>query len=184
MTVRRHRHRRKALGDQYADDGGKRVVAQVTIDDEVFERLTGVGTRPLFEYRQIRLVGPSCPGRPTAARTLPRGWVTDHYAPGPQPLSLREGVCPVPPDRHGRGGWDRPSRVLRHSRRVRMDRCRSRIPGLVNLHPYGSMVIPFARERTPGMRGVALRNRATDGPPAPPDDRTRRERRVTPINRE
>jgi hydroxymethylglutaryl-CoA reductase (NADPH) len=36
---------------------GKRVVAEVTIPDEVLRRLTGVGTRQLFEYRQIGMAG-------------------------------------------------------------------------------------------------------------------------------
>jgi hydroxymethylglutaryl-CoA reductase (NADPH) len=36
---------------------GKRVVAEVTIPDEVLQRLTGVTTRQLFEYRQIGMAG-------------------------------------------------------------------------------------------------------------------------------
>jgi hydroxymethylglutaryl-CoA reductase (NADPH) len=36
---------------------GKRVVAEVTIPNEVLQRLTGVTTRQLFEYRQIGMAG-------------------------------------------------------------------------------------------------------------------------------
>src|SRR3954454_24716784 len=36
---------------------GKRVVAEVTIPNEVLKRLTGVDTRRLFEYRQIGMAG-------------------------------------------------------------------------------------------------------------------------------
>ncbi|MDP5184674.1 hydroxymethylglutaryl-CoA reductase [Blastococcus sp. BMG 814] len=36
---------------------GKRVVAEVTIPDEVLRRLTGVSTRQLFEYRQVGMAG-------------------------------------------------------------------------------------------------------------------------------
>jgi hydroxymethylglutaryl-CoA reductase (NADPH) len=36
---------------------GKRVVAEVTIPNEVLKRITGVDTRQLFEYRQIGMAG-------------------------------------------------------------------------------------------------------------------------------
>src|SRR3954452_6468954 len=36
---------------------GKRVVAEVTIPNEVLQRITGVNTRQLFEYRQIGMAG-------------------------------------------------------------------------------------------------------------------------------
>ena len=52
---------------------GKRVVAEAVIKNDVLQRLMGVDTKTVYDYRQIAWPAASSPGPPTTARTPPTG---------------------------------------------------------------------------------------------------------------
>ena len=50
---------------------GKRVVAEATIKNDVLQRLLGVDTQSVYDYRQVHTLGTSSPARPPTAPTPP-----------------------------------------------------------------------------------------------------------------